>query len=204
MWSSSMNVRISVLAVALFATAAASAQQPTGTVQEIVEGLLVMSGSKCVRRGSLASDYERAGKPLEADAARKAEVMICDCMPSRLRQLRAALSQEELASRVTEAEFAARYHPRFLAACAGEGIRLAYEEGCEILTARVKPNPARYCQCMKREVASFTDIEAMELAGETADWVPLAAEAKKQGKAMPAQPLQLSRITKMDAACSLE
>ena len=183
---------------------ASSQQQTKVTPVEFIDGMISISASKCMRRGELAKEYERQGKILEADGARNGEIMICDCMPSRLRHLRATLSPQERSLKITEAEFSDRYVPRILAPCTGESLRRSYAEGCSERFSRVKLNSANYCSCMGREVAKFTDLETMELGRQSADYMPIAAEAKKQGRGAPDQPPLLRRMTEIDAACSRE
>lgn len=179
-----------------------SAQPPSATVDQFIDGMLSISASKCLRRGDLSRDYDRQGKAAESDAARNGEIMICDCFPNRLRQLRTEVSRQERSVRVTEAEFSARYMSRIFAPCTGEGLRRTYSEGCIDRFRNSKQNPASYCTCMNQEIGRFTDLEAMELGRESADYMPLAAEAKKQGRPIPDQPPLLKRMTDMDAMCS--
>ena len=194
--------RLAAIALLLLSVAMPVLSQPTATVEEFLDSLLSISASKCLRRGDLARDYERQGKMAQAEGVRNGEAMICDCMPNRMRQLRATLSRKERSLKVTEVDFSVRYLSNIVAACTGEGLRRTYAEDCVERFARAKPNTAKYCSCMSREVASFTDVETMDLGRESADYLPIAAEAKKQGRAIPDQPPLLKRMTEMDAMCS--
>jgi hypothetical protein len=194
--------RLAAVALLLLSVTMPVLSQPTATVEEFLDGLLSISASKCLRRGDLARDFERQGKTAQADGARNGEAMICDCMPNRMRQLRARLSRQERSLKVTEADFSVRYLSEIVAPCTGESVRRPYADGCVQRFARAKPNTAKYCSCMSREVASLTDVETMELGRESADYLPIAAEAKKQGRAIPDQPPLLKRMTEMDAMCS--
>lgn len=195
-------MRAIAFAVLIFPTSWSGAQQPSATVDQFIDGMLSISVSRCSRRGDLSRDYDRQGKPAEADAARNGEIMICDCFPSRLRKLRTELSRQERSTRMTEAEFSGRYMSRIFAPCTGQGLRRTYSEGCTDRFRQSKQNAASYCACMKQEVERFTDLEAMELGRESADYMPLAADAKKQGRPIPDQPPLLRRMTDIDAMCS--
>lgn len=203
MFFSKPIVRIAGLTALLFFLAVpASSQQSKATIVDFLDGMLSISASQCLRRGDMEREYERQGKMMEADSARNGEIMICECMPNHIRQLRASLSPQEISLRITEAEFSAQYLPKFLAQCVGEGLRRSFAQGCPERFSRAKPNSSNYCSCMSREVAKFTDLEAMKLGHESADHLPIAAEAMKHGRVPPPQPPLLKRMTEIDATCS--
>lgn len=196
---------LSALLISIPLSLAAQQQQQRATVEEFFDGMLSISTSQCARRGNKANELERQGKRVDADAIRDGEVTLCDCLPNRLRQVRASLSREERSLKITEAEFSSRYIPRALAPCTAESLRRSYGgAGCADRIARRKPNPAKYCSCMSTEVAKFSEAETMELGRESADYVPAAAEAKKLGRPAPVTPPLMKRMAAMDAACSRE
>jgi len=194
-------VRVATLLLLVFALPAGA--QQTATVEEFFSAMLAISDSKCQRRGEAAQKYEREGKWMEAGAMHDAETMMCECLPKRMRETHAGLSRQDRSRRVTEAEFTRRFLPQFLGPCTGETLRRPYAEECVKRFAQLKPdNTAKWCSCMSREVATFTDAEAMQIGLESADYVPVAAKAKKEGRPVPAQPPLLKRMAEIDAACS--
>jgi hypothetical protein len=193
--------QVATLLLLVFALPAGA--QATATVEEFFTGILAISDSKCQRRGDVAEKHEREGRWMEAGALRDAEAMMCECLPKRMREAHAGLSRQDRSRRLTEAEFTKRFLSQFLAPCTGETIRRPYADDCVKRFARLKPdNTAKWCSCMSREVATLTDAEALAMSLESADYVPAAAAAKKQGRPEPVKPPLLTRMAEMEAACS--
>jgi len=181
-----------------------AAKAATATVDELISGILSMSGEKCRNRGQDAAALERDGKAMEARGLRNAEATICDCIPTRLRALQIQLSPTERSRRVTQQEFLDAYSPRYLNACAANSLRQSYGEGCPETIGSRKPNGAKYCSCMAAELSKLTDVEAAQLGGESAAYASIAAQAKTRGEATPARPPMLTRFAAFDASCTAQ
>lgn len=198
-------MRAALLSFLMTVNAIASAET-SATVNQYLNSILAISRQQCDGFDTAPiRQAETAGKELEAHSLKAGYKAICECMPTRMRELQSSLSKEKLQEVMSESRFAQElYKPRVISSCAAEQFRSTYGDGCSSRMASEIKNSAAYCSCMSKALQKFTDDELAELGLETADYVPAAANAKKQGIAPPNQPPLLSRFSSEHSVCSRE
>ena len=135
-----------------------------------------------------------------AYAARSSDFLVCGCVPDRVGELRAGLSPAERDAAIDAGEFTSRYFmPKVIQPCIGSMMRKTYGEDCPDLAASLKVNAEKFCPCMQSEVAQFTEAELVQLGFESANYVPLAAQAQKEGRNPPPAPPLFKRFTAKQA-----
>lgn len=194
-----LSCSLAVLLACFFSIAQA---QTRISVNQFLDGLLSMSASKCQNRDdALARQYESQGRIAEAHSIRSAEKMLCECMPARVKRLRSNLPPADRNRPVSEVEFTTRYMPDIVNACAGSQLRSTYGDGCaDRFNGRVS-NAATYCSCMSSKLREISDAEAAEIGSASADYLPLAAAAQKQGLSAPTKPPALERFGVIEMNC---
>lgn len=191
-----------LLAIALvfwsFSSAGADA---TYTVDRFFYDMISTAATKCQDRGALERKFAEQGKMAEARSIKLAETMICDCMPTQVKALRASLPKSTLQQKITGIEFQNQYGPQIVNKCAAEQIKLTYGEGCaEAFNVSIKDSAA-YCGCMNESLSRLPDSQLARIGSESADYIPRAAEAKKRGAPAPEQSPALQQFFAIDAAC---
>lgn len=202
MRESKFHLRIALFFGALFFMHWSVAQQPSHSVKQFFESFTAISKLKCSSRGDLAARFEREGKPRESHAAANFEKMICECLPQNIRQLQSKLTPSESIVKITEAQFGEKYIKKALAVCSGESLRRTYTADTCPSDFSSKAFPVRYCACMNDAVSKLSDEEAMALGAQSADYVPLAENARRQGSPTPLMPPLVARLKVADDACS--
>jgi len=170
-------------------------------VDRLLNDIVSIADLKCRDRGALERQYKEQGKVAEARSMKLAETMICDCMPNRVKELRASLSVSALQEQMTETEFQNQYGPQITNKCVAEQLRSTYGEGCADALPGRPTDSAAYCECMYKPLSRLPDSDLAQIASESADYVPAAAEAQRRGAPMPEQPPNLKRFFAVDAAC---
>jgi hypothetical protein len=203
---SQLNMKFSTLALlfALSGHLSPVQAQTTATVDQFLNSFISISRSKCSGGGaeSLATTYEQQGRKAEAHSIRSGEKSICSCMPERVRWLQSTLSKEERARKLSEAEFTTKYLPEIAYKCGADQLKSTYGEGCADRFAKLRPNSDAYCSCMSRQLSEISDADLGQLASDSADYAPLAMEAKKRGAPPPERPPALKRFASLDSSCA--
>lgn len=188
--------------LSMFCLARSAGAQPAGTVDQFLSGLLSMSSTQCQGNGEAqAKLYESNGKLAEAHSIRSAEKMLCECMPEQIKEVRAKLSKMEKSHRISEAEFSKVYLPAVMNTCVGEQFRSTYGSGCAERFARFTTKSGPFCSCMSRRLSTVTDAEVAVIGKASADYLPLAAEAKRRGQPAPEKPAALQAFGAIEASC---
>jgi hypothetical protein len=175
------------------------------TVGELLEAFEQLGNLRCSRaRAPMEREAEQAsaaGKLYQAYATRRMLSMMCNCMPGRAREMREDLPPAERDARVTEDEFAQRYAiPGIVHQCAALMMRKIWGEDCPHLAPAYKVNDT-YCPCMRQLVEGMSEAEIAQVGLASADYMPLAAQAAKEGKSPPPQPQTLKQFTERELAC---
>ena len=179
--------------------------QTIGTVDAFYSGFLTISSGQCQGKGEAqAKLYESNGQLAEAHSIRVAEKMICECIPAKIREIRATLSKAEKSRRISEADFSKNYLPAAMNPCVGAQLRSTYGNGCAERFARFTSKSASFCSCMSRKLAEVSDAEIADVGRASADYLPAVAEAKKRGQPAPEKPASLQAFGAIEASCMKE
>jgi hypothetical protein len=184
--------------------ALATSKMPISMLVEQMEQIAKTQCNRLRENNRSASEGSQSSlEPHLAYAARSSDFLICGCMPDRVRELQAGLSPAERDAAVDAGEFTSRYFmPKVIQPCIGSMMRQTYGEDCQQLAASLKANAEKFCPCMQSEVAQLSEAEMVQLGLESADYVPLAAQAQKEGRKPPPAPPLLKRFTEKQAACA--
>jgi hypothetical protein len=181
------------------------AEGPVVTVDQLLVATVSQVEQMCVsRRGTKEREFRSQGNLSKAHFARLADVMLCECGPSRLKALRASLSREALAQEMTESEFIRQHMQGVTDTCAGQQVRNGYGAGCTEAFAAKRDNSARYCGCMRKALADIPDVELARTAYETSDHGSRAAAAERRGERPPEMPAKMKHLIRLDTVCSVE
>jgi hypothetical protein len=180
----------------------ARAAEPVLAVGAIIDSFISISSAKCGEsKGTSARDYKN--KPFEAYQMAEAEKMLCECLPARAKALKARLSQKERAAKLTEGAFSTTYMPEIVNQCAGALMKASYAGACSERFAMQVGDSAKFCACMVKFTNNLSDAQAAQLGGESAVYMPAAAQAGKKGEAIPPPPPLLGSMLDAQKACAL-
>jgi hypothetical protein len=174
------------------------------TTNQFINDILSTAESKCAVRGELEKKYEAQGKKAEAYSVKNAEKMICECMPNQARKVKSSLSKFQGEAKITETQFMKKYMPEIVNKCAAEQLRSTYADGCSERFAIIKKNSENYCTCMSRYLGEIPDAEATKIGMESANYLPLAADAKKRGLPPPEKPPLIKSFMEKEASCAAD
>jgi hypothetical protein len=162
-----------------------------------------MAGDQCQKaRGVAAAKAEKEGKPDVAVALRRADTMLCDCIPPRIATLRAHLPPGGKTDLLDQQQFQARYFPQFIGPCAAQTLRETYTQDCPVQFAKQRPNTAAYCACMAQGVSGMSNDDLFAAAAENADYTPRAAEARQRKLPPPEPPPHVKQLMDLDKQCA--
>jgi len=186
--------------------AAVGGAEAMATPAIYLTGLEQVFGTQCLQiREDIdrkAKDAETAGKTYEAYALRSSRDMMCQCVPDRARQARTALRPAERDTPVTESEFTQRYAlPKVIQPCIADTVRKTYGQDCARVATSMKIETASYCPCMRTVIAGLSEAEITQVGLESADYIPRAAQAQKEGRAVPEPPPTFRKFTEREAVC---
>ena len=146
-------------------------------------------------------DFKLRADPLTGYNLQDAVQSLCVCMPGHTEALKSTLSAEDLARTVSEAEFLSLFNPAVIDKCAAEQMRAMYGEQCRKRFKKSEINVDRYCACMKEVANGYSDATTREIAAAASDYLPLAAEAEKNGQPVPPRPPVLEAYYQADQGC---
>lgn len=129
--------------------------------------------------------------------------MLCDCLPAQIKKLQSTLPQKDLKTKHSESSFSKQYLTTLIGSCGAEHFRSTYSEGCPARFS-ARANGTQYCACMYRYVAQLADADAVQIGSDAADYLPLAADAKKRDLPAPEQPASLKKMAAAESACTAE
>lgn len=191
-----------ILLTALCLQLSAAYAQVLPTRGQYIDGTLSHLKTKCTEMPAAIKDFERQGKPLQAEALKDSLYTMCQCIPGHMQKVRATLSHSALNEKITESKFGEIATP-IVTQCSTEQLRQVYAPGCETRTiAKNKKNPVQYCACMFRTLSQMSDADIMQISQDALEFAPRSVEAKKRGLPEPAPPTTVQRMLSTDASCS--
>jgi len=142
--------------------------------------------------------------PLTGYNLKDAVQSLCVCLPAKTQAWTSTLSAADLERSVTEEEFLNFLHTAVIDPCAAEQMKAMYGEGCRRRFKRADIKVSRYCSCMKEVVSGYSEAMTAAIAAAASDYLPLAAEAEKNGEPVPERPAVLEVYHQADQACKGE
>jgi hypothetical protein len=189
-----------LLATSLAAGSAAHA----GSDNTLKDELRIFAEDIATQCGSVKEQLKNSkgkGGPLNAYTLRDAVQSLCVCLPAHTQELTNTLSPEQLARAVTAEEFLSLFNPAVIDKCAAEQMHAMYGEQCRKRFRRADLDVPRYCSCMQQVVSGFPEAMTAAIAAAASDYLPMAAEAEKNGQPVPARPRILESYYQADQGC---
>lgn len=149
-------------------------------------------------------DFKVKADPLTGYTLKDAVQSLCVCLPEKTQAFAGTLSPEELAREVSEEEVRSRFDPAVIDKCAGEQIHAMYGPECRKRFKRSGLDVKNYCACMEEVVAGYSEATTAAIATAAGDYLPLAAEAEKNGAPVPARPPVLEAYYQADHGCKVK
>ena len=176
------------------------AQEKT-PLKHLISGLSAITDSNCLR---LQRNLDRAkadGTFLES--MEQAYDNLCVCVPAQLQAFRSSLSAAELQSALSAEEFQSLLLEPVIGKCAAEQVRATYTGNACVKRSESKvPDSDAYCECMSAKLGALPHRELVDIGIAAADYVPLAAEARKNGLPRPEAPPVMKNFLEIERACS--
>jgi hypothetical protein len=146
-------------------------------------------------------DFKAKDQPLTEYTLQDAVQSLCVCMPAKTQALSSTLSAEQLARPVSETEVLDLFNPAIIDKCAAEQMHAMYGEQCRKRFRKAGVKLRHYCPCMKEVVDGYADATTAQIAAAASDYLPLAAEAEKNGQPVPPRPPVLDAYYQSDQGC---
>jgi hypothetical protein len=147
-------------------------------------------------------DFKVRADPLTGYTLKDAVQSLCVCLPAKTQAFASTLSADELARTVSEEEVRSRFDPAVIDKCAAEQMQSMYGEECRKRFKKAAHiDVPRYCSCMKEVVGGYSEATTAAIAAAAGDYLPLAAEAEKNGEPVPARPPVLEAYFQADHGC---
>jgi hypothetical protein len=190
---------ISLLALGSACPAAdAEADNPLSTELLVFEEEIA---AQCRSVKEQLEKFKVKADPLTGYNLKDAVQSLCVCMPAKTVEWTSTLSALDLARPVTEEEFLNFLHTAVIDRCAAEQMQAMYGKGCRQRFKKAEVKVGRYCSCMKEVVSGYTDAMTAAIAAAASDYLPMAAEAEKNGEPVPPRPAILEAYYQADRAC---
>jgi len=184
-----------------FATGAVAQEQTPNTVSDEFRAFAEETAAQCKAVTDQLAHFKVKADPLTGYNLRDAVQSLCVCMPAKADTFRTTFSTDELLAVASPDEFAARFRPAVMDACAGEQLRSMYGEECPKRLKTRGVRAAAYCACMHDVVSAYSEKTAGEIANAASDYLPTAADAEKAGEPVPPRPPVLESYWQADQAC---
>jgi hypothetical protein len=139
--------------------------------------------------------------PLTGYTLKDAVQSLCVCIPAKLDAAKAPLSAADLARPVTEEEVLKLFNSAVIDKCAAEQMHAMYGGDCPKRFKQADLDVPHYCSCMKEVMGGYSDAETAAVAEAAQDYLPVAAEAEKNGQPIPPRPPILEAYFKADQNC---
>jgi hypothetical protein len=147
-------------------------------------------------------DFKVRADPLTGYTLKDAVQSLCVCLPEKTQAFASTLSPDELAREVSEEEVRSRFDPAVIDRCAAEQMHTMYGEECrKRFKQAAHIDVPRYCSCMNQVVGGYSEATTAEIAAAAGDYLPLAAEAEKNGAPVPPLPPVLEAYYQADLGC---
>jgi len=188
--------------VAILGAAACPAQAAAGNT--LKDELRIFTDDIAVQCGSVKEqleDFKVKADPLTGFTLEDAVRSLCVCLPARTQALTSTLSADELARPIGEEDFLKLFNSAVIDKCAAEQMQTMYGEQCRKRFSKAVSNAPRYCSCMKEVVSEYSEATSAAIAAAASDYLPLAAEAEKNGEPVPRRPPILEAYFQADQGC---
>lgn len=198
-----MTVRgfVPILLAASVALVAAAQAAADNTLADELRVFSEEIAAQCKAVTEQLEDFKVRADPLTGYNLKDAVQSLCVCMPAHAEAFRNTLSPEDLARDITAEEFLQRFNPAVIDKCAAEQMQAMYGEECPQRFKKRGMNVRQYCACMKDTVSRYTEAETAAIAAAASEYLPLAAEAEKNGDPAPLRPPILEGYYQADLAC---
>lgn len=184
------------------APALAQAQEPdVGSVRNVYDYYVTGIAEQCTSVKEMVAALKPGADPLQAYTLKDSVQSLCVCMPAQLKVFRTTLTERDLSRHVTEAQFLASIKPWVFDKCAAEQLRAMYGSPCKKRFKVPGLDVGRYCACMKQTMDGYSESQATAVAFAAQEYIPLAAEAEKNGETIPEKPPILQSYFEADRAC---
>jgi len=157
--------------------------------------------TQCASVKDQLKDFKVKSDPLTGYTLKDAVQSLCVCLPEKTQVFASTLSPEELAREVSEEEVRGRFDPAVIDKCAAQQIHTMYGPECRKRFKRSGLDVKSYCSCMEEVVGGFSEATTAAIAEAAGDYLPVAAEAEKNGEPVPARPPVLEAYYQADHGC---
>lgn len=194
------KIAVLALTIGLVASSAAHAREGN-TLKDELRIFTDEIATQCQSVQQQLKDFKARDQPLTEYTLQDAVQSLCVCMPAKTQALSSSLSAKELARPVSETEVLDLFNPAIIDKCAAEQMHAMYGEQCRKRFRKAGVNLRRYCPCMKKVVDGYADATTAQIAAAASDYLPLAAEAEKNGQPVPPRPPVLDSYYQSDQGC---
>jgi len=194
------KIPVLALTIGLVAFSAAHAREGN-TLKDELRIFTDDIATQCKSVQQQLKDFKSKGQPLTEYTLRDAVQSLCVCMPAKTQALSSTLSAEQLARPVSETEVLDLFNPAIIDKCAAEQMHAMYGEQCRKRFRQAGVKVRQYCACMKEVVDGYADATTAQIAAAASDYLPLAAEAEKNGQPVPPRPPVLEAYYQSDQDC---
>jgi hypothetical protein len=180
------------------------------TVAEFLSGTVKGIESHCQAQAKARADEIKKllahGKTAEADFLKEHEEVLCVCSPQKYKALQSSLSEVELSEVVSKSQANQKIVLPVSGYCMRPMIRRQFYniEACTSAAIKSK-NTTATCKCLVAQtdqlLNQLSDSEVAQLGLDAAKYLPIAAEAKKQGLAKPKTPILLETFLSKAERC---
>lgn len=157
--------------------------------------------TQCTSVRDQLKEFKVKADPLTGYTLKDAVQSLCVCLPEKTQAFASTLPPEELAREVSEQEVRSRFDPAVIDKCAAEQIHTMYGPECRKRFKRSGLDVKSYCSCMEEVVSGYSEATTAAIAAAAGDYLPLAAEAEKNGEPVPARPPVLETYFQADHGC---
>ena len=184
--------------IALGAAARAAADNPLAHELRV---FTEETAAQCKAVTEQLQDFSVRSDPLTGYNLKDAVQSLCVCMPAHAEAFKKTLAPEELASDISGEEFLKRFNPAVIDKCAAEQMATMYGDDCPKRFKKRGMDVRHYCACMKETVSRYSEAETAAIAAAASEYLPLAADAEKNGAPVPPRPPILEAYYLADQAC---
>lgn len=199
-----MRPRACLLTIVFLATGAACPAADLDSGNPLSTELLVFEkeiAAQCSSVKEQLAQFKVKADPLTGYNLKDAVQSLCVCMPAKTAQWKSTLNDADLAREVTGEEFLSFLHTAVIDQCAAEQMKAMYGQGCRRRFKAAGIKVSSYCACMKEVVSAYSDAMTAAIAAAASDFLPLAAEAEKNGEPLPTRPPILESYYQADLGC---
>jgi hypothetical protein len=194
------KIPVLALTIGLVASSAAHAREGN-TLKDELRIFTDDIATQCKSVQQQLKDFKAKDQPLTEYTLQDAVQSLCVCMPAKTQALSSSLSAEQLVRPVSATEVLDLFNPAIIDKCAAEQMHAMYGEQCRKRFRKAGVKLRHYCPCMKEVVDGYADATTAQIAAAASDYLPLAAEAEKNGQPVPPRPPVLDAYYQSDQGC---